>query len=150
MNDYLSRFNNAPLNFKRSFFMLVVAWCCHPIFISSLFMAGGILEGSSKDIMKMSAVSLCLCFFLFSLKKWARALVVMGNAFIIVYDLFYFLVAPRNKLSTVLCVMVVLFTLVGTIWLFHKENRDYYQAVNPKPEPLEPPGQRAPDKKKKL
>lgn len=96
------------------------------------------LAGSSKDIMKMAFVSLCLCVLLFSLKKWARALVVVGNAFIVVNDLFYFLLVPSNKLSTVLCVMVILFASVGMIWLFSKDTRDYYTRINPKSEPLAP------------
>lgn len=140
MNDYLSRFKNAPANFKTSFFMLVGAWCCHPAFIYSLFRGRAALEGSSNDIMKMAVVSLCLCVLLFTIKKWARALVIVGNAFIVVYDLFWFLVVPSNKLSTVLCVMVVLFTIVGTVWLFSKDTRDYYTQMNPKTEPSEPQG----------
>jgi hypothetical protein len=138
MNDYLSRFNNAPASFKKSFIMLVGAWCCHPVFVYSLFEGGGMLESSTKDIMKMAVVSLCLCALLFSIKKWARALVVVGNVFIVVNDLFYFLVVPRNKLSTLLCVMVVLFTSIGTYWLFRQDSRDYYTRVNPKKEPVEP------------
>ena len=138
MNDYLSRFNNAPASFKKSFVMLVGAWCCHPIFVYSLFDGGAMLEGSVNDIKKMAVVSLCLCVLLFSIKKWARALVVVGNAFIVINDLFYFLVASGNKLSSLLCVMVVLFTSIGTYWLFRKDTRDYYTHVNPKNEPLEP------------
>jgi hypothetical protein len=88
------------------------------------------VEGSSKGITKMAVVSLCLCVLLFSIKKWARALVLVGNAFIVINDLFYFLIVPRNKLSTVLCVMVVLLTCVGTFYLFSKENRDYYTKIN--------------------
>jgi hypothetical protein len=75
------------------------------------------------------------------MKKWARALVVMGNAFIVVYDLFWFLIVPSHKLSSVLCVMVVLFTSVGTVWLFSKDTRDYYTRLNPKREPLDPSDQ---------
>lgn len=97
------------------------------------------LEGYSKDILKMAVVSFCLCVLLFLIKKWARALVVVGNAFIVINDLFYFLVVPNhNKLSTVLCVIVVLFTIVGTLWLFSKASRDYYTLLNPKSEPSDP------------
>jgi hypothetical protein len=140
MNDYFSRFKNAPASFKKSFFMLVGAWCCHPVFIYSLFRGGAALEGSSNDIMKMALVSLCLCVLLFTIKKWARALVIVGNAFIVVYDMFWFLIVPSDKLSTVLCVMVVLFTIVGMIWLFSKDTRDYYTQLNPNAEPPDPTG----------
>ena len=89
--------------------------------------------------MKMAVVSLCLCFLLFLIKKWARALVVVGNAFIVINDFFYFFIASRNTISTMLCVAVVLLTIVGTYWLFVKDSRDYFTRVNPKPEPPEPP-----------
>lgn len=142
MNDLFSHFSAAPASYKKSFAILLAAWVCHPLFIYSLFWAGTALEGSDKDIMKMAIISLCLILLLFLVKKWARALVVLGNAFIVINDLFYFLVAPRNKLSTLLCVAVVLFTIMGTYWLFVKETRDYYTALNPKTEPPELPGQR--------
>ena len=124
--------------------MLVGAWCCHPVFIYSLFRGGAALEGSSNDIMKMAMVSLCLCVLLFTIKKWARALVIVGNAFIVVYDLFWFLIVPSDKLSTVLCVMVVLFAIVGMVWLFSKDTRDYYTRLNPKTESSDPPGPSSP------
>jgi hypothetical protein len=144
MDDFLSRFNNAPASYKKSFFILVGAWCCHPVFIYSLFQGAEMMDGSSKDIMKMAVVSLCLCLLLFSLKKWARALVVVGNAFIVVNDLFYFLLAPRNKLSAVLCAMIVLFACLGTVLLFSKETRHYYTKLNPKRESLDPTAQEKP------
>ncbi len=130
MNDFLGRFNDAPASLKKSFFTLVAAWCCHPLFIYSLFRGKAILEGSSKDIMKMAVVSLCLCILFVLMKKWARALVVLGNAFIVINDLFYFLLVPTNKLSTILCVVVVLFTSLGTFWLLSKDTRDYYTKIN--------------------
>lgn len=144
MNDYFSRFKNAPASFKKSFFMLVGAWFCHPVFIYSLFRTGAALEGSSHDIMKMVVVSLCLCVLLFTIKKWARALVIVGNAFIVVYDMFWFLIVPSDKLSTVLCVMVVLFTMVGMVWLLSKDTREYYTRLNPKTEPSGPQGPSSP------
>jgi hypothetical protein len=140
MNDYFSRFKNAPASFKKSFFMLVGAWCCHPLFTYSLFREGAMVEGASNNIMKMAVVSLCLCVLLFSIKKWARALVIVGNTFIVVYDMFWLLIVPTNKLSTALCVMVVLFTLVGTLWLLSKDAREYYNQLNPKSEPADPSG----------
>jgi hypothetical protein len=140
MNDYFTRFNESPASFKKCFSMLVVAWVCHPIFIYSLFWAKAAVADSDKNIMKMAFVSLSLCFLLFLIKKWARALVVVGNAFIVINDLFYFAVTSRNLISTLLCVAVVLFTVGGTYWLFVKDSRDYYTRVNPKPEPPEDPG----------
>lgn len=139
MNDYFTRFSESPASFKKSFVMLAVAWVCHPIFVYSLFRAQEVVEGSDKDIMKMAVVSLSLCFLLFLIKKWARALVVVGNSFIVINDLFYFSVTPHNKLSTMLCVTVVLFAITGSYWLFVKDSRDYFTAVNPKMEPPEPP-----------
>ena len=139
MNDYFSRFSESPASFKKSFTMLVVAWVCHPIFIYSIFWAKDAVAGSDKDIMKMAVVSLCLCFLLFLIKKWARALVVVGNAFIVINDFFYFFIMAPNTVSTLLCVTVVLLTITGTYWLFVKDSRDYYTRVNPKPEPTEPP-----------
>lgn len=138
MNDFFSRFSASPATFKKSFMMLVVAWICHPIFIYALFWAGDALDGNDKDIMKMVVVSLCLCLLLSLIKKWARALVVLGSVFIVINDLFYFFAVPRTNLSTLLCVMVVLFTIVGTYWLFVKDSRDYFTQVNPKIEPSDP------------
>jgi hypothetical protein len=137
MNDYFARFSASPVSFKKSFGMLVVAWACHPIFIYSLFWAREVPEGADQDIMKMAIVSLSLCGLLFIIKKWARALVVVGNIFIVTNDIVYFLVTPHNKISTLLCVTVVLFTIMGTYWLFVKDSRDYFTRVNPKMEPLD-------------
>jgi Na+(H+)/acetate symporter ActP len=94
MNDYFARFSESPASFKKSFSMLVVAWVCHPIFIYSLFWSRETVAGSDKDIMKMMVVSISLCFLLFLIKKWARALVVVGNAFIVINDFFIFFL-PR-------------------------------------------------------
>lgn len=132
MNDYLTRFSASPASFKKCFVMLIVAWAFHPIFINSLFRAEAAVEGSHQDIVKMAAVSLSLAVLLFLIKKWARALVVVGNLFIVINDLLYLLVAPPNKLSSILCVIVVLFTIMGTYWLFVKDSRDYFAQVNPK------------------
>lgn len=139
MNDYFSRFSASPASFKKSFSMLVVAWICHPIFIYSLFWAEVAIEGSDNDIKKMVVVSLSLCFLHVLIKKWARALVVVGNSFIVINDFFYFLVTPHNKISTMLFVIVVLFTIMGTYWLFVKDSRDYFNLLNPKTESQEVP-----------
>lgn len=139
MNDYIARFSASPPSFKKSFAMLLVAWTCHPIFIYSLFWAEEAVAGSDKDIMKMAMVSISLCFLHFLIKKWARALVVVGNTFIVLNDFFYFFVTSRNLISTMLCVTVILFTIVGTYWLFVKDSREYFTRVNPKSEPPETP-----------
>jgi hypothetical protein len=139
MNDYVARFSQSPASFKKSAAFLVVAWVCHPIFIYSLFWAESAVAGSDKAITKMAVVSLCLCFLHGLIKKWARALVVVGNAFIVLNDLLYFIVTPRNNLSTLLCVAVVLCTIAGTYWLFVKDSREYFTQVNPKIEPPEFP-----------
>ena len=54
---------------------------------------------------------------MFLIKKWARALVVLGNCFIVVYDLFVMAVSPPGKLLVVLCAIVVLFVIILTITL---------------------------------
>ncbi|WP_319409658.1 hypothetical protein [uncultured Desulfosarcina sp.] len=143
MNDYIARFRASPASFKKSVAILVIAWICHPVFIYSLFWAEEAVAGSDKDIMKMAVVSLSLCLFHLLIKKWARALVVVGNIFIVLNDFFYFSVTPHNKISTVLCVTVVLCTIVGTYWLFVKDSREYFTRVNPKLEPPEIPGSNA-------
>lgn len=139
MNDYVARFSKSPASFKKSFAFLVAAWVCHPIFIYSLFWAESAVAGSDKEITKMAVVSLCLVLLHVLIKKWARALVVVGNIFIVLNDFFYFIVMPRNNLSTMLCVVVVLCTVVGTYWLFVKDSREYFTQVNPKIEPPEFP-----------
>lgn len=139
MNDYVARFQASPGNFKKSFYMLTAAWICHPLFIYSLFHLGEAVNDSGTDLKRMVVVSLSLCLFLFLVKKWARALVVLGSFFIVINDLLYFILAPRNTVSTLLCVAVVLFTIMGIYLLFKKDSRDYFTEVNPKTEPPEPP-----------
>jgi hypothetical protein len=143
MNDYIARFSASPASFKKSFTILLLAWICHPLFIYSLFWANDAVAGSDRDIIKMAVVSLSLCLLHFLIKKWARALVVVGNIFIVLNDFFYFFVTPRNIISTVLCVTVVLCTIVGTYWLFVKDSREYFTRVNPKMEPPEIPDSNA-------
>ncbi len=138
MNDYFDRFRNAPVNFKKSFGFLVTAWVCHPIFLYSLFWRQQALTGVQSEMKKMVIVSISLCFFIFLIKKWARALVVMGSCFILVYDLMWFLTVPHDKISTILCVIIFLFSIVGTYFLFAKDVRDYFNRMNPKPESAGP------------
>lgn len=141
MNDYFARFVASPVSFKKSFAMLVVAWLAHPLFLYSLFQGeSASVAGADQAILRMAIVSLCLAFLLFLIKKWSRALVVVGNLFVIINDLFYFVIIPHRSVSTLLCVIVVLFAIVGTYWLFVKDTRDYYNQVNPDDKPAETPG----------
>jgi len=138
MNDYIERFRTSPYVFKKSFGLLTTAWICHLLYCYSLFWSQGVIEFATGEIKKQIAVSLSLCFFLFLLKKWSRALVVMGSCFIVIYDLFWFAAMPRNTVSTILCVFVVLFMIIGMAFLFSKDSREYFNRMNPKPDPQEP------------
>ncbi len=138
MDDYFERFKNSPATFKKGFALLVIAWFCHLFYTYFLFWSHGTLADASGDIKKMAVVSLSLCFFLFLIKKWARALVVMGSFFVVVYDLIWFVATPPSPISTLLCVVIVLFTIIGTYFLFTKKSRYYFTAINPKPEKKDP------------
>ena len=137
MNDYFARFSASPSSFKKSFAMLVVAWICHPIFIYAFFWTNQAVSQAESVIYRMAAVSGCLCFLLFLIKKWARALVVMGNCFIVVYDIFVLAISTPNKVLTMLGVTVTVFMVLGSYWLFVKDSRDYFNLVNPKTDPPE-------------
>jgi len=141
MNDYFARFTNAPASFKKSFVMLVGAWVLHPIYIYAFFYLNNAVAQAESVILRMAVVSGCLAFLLFLIKKWARALVLMGNCFIVVYDIFLLAISPTNKVLSLLCIGVVLFAIFGTYWLFAKDSRTYFNQVNPKNEaedPLDP------------
>jgi len=138
MNDYFARFTEAPASFKKSFAMLAVAWVLHPIYIYAFFFFNQAVSQAQSVILRMAVVSGCLALLLFLIKKWARALVVMGNCFIVVYDIFVLAISPSNKVLSLLCVGVVLFAIFGTYWLFVKESRTYFSQVNPKDEPKDP------------
>ena len=140
MNDYVARFRNSPTSLKKSFALLMVAWICHPLFIYAFFYINQAVAQAEGVIYRMAAISCCLCFLLFLIKKWARALVVMGNAFVVIYDIFVLAISPPNRILTALCVLVALFTIAGTYWLFVKDSREYFNQVNPKVEPQEIPG----------
>ena len=139
MNDYVARFRAAPNSFKRSFVMLTAAWICHPLFIYVFFYLNQAVAQAESVIYRMIGISGCLCFLLFLIKKWARALVVMGNTFIVVYDVFVIAISPPNKILTLLCVSVAVFAIWGTYWLFVKDSREYFNHVNPKIEAPELP-----------
>lgn len=132
MNDYFARFSAAPASFKKSFMLLAAAWVCHPVFIYAFFFFNQAVSEAESLILRMAAISCCLCFLLFLIKKWARALVMMGNCFIVVYDIFVLAVSPPNKMLTLLCVCVALFAIFGSYWLFVKDSRDYFTLLNPK------------------
>lgn len=138
MNDYLARFRESPASFKKSFALLALAWLCHPLFIYSFFYLNEAVAQSTNEIYRMAAISGGLALLLFLIKKWARALVVMGNAFIVIYDIFVLAVSPPHKVLTMLGVGVALFTLAGTYWLFVKDTRVYFAQVNPNTDPPEP------------
>lgn len=138
MNDYFARFANAPASFKKSFAMLVVAWVLHPAYIYAFFYFNQAVAQAQSVILRMAVVSGCLALLLFLVKKWARALVVMGNCFIVVYDIFILAISPSHKVLSLLCVAVVLFAIFGTYWLFVKDSRTYFSQVNPKNETKDP------------
>jgi hypothetical protein len=138
MNDYFARFSASPASFKKGFALLVAAWICHPIFIYAFFWSNDAVAEAQTVITRMAAIGACLCFLLFLIKKWARALVILGNAFIVVYDSFILMVSTPNKALSLLCVAVVLFTAMGTYWILAKDSRDYFTQVNPKVEPPDP------------
>lgn len=138
MNDYFARFTEAPASFKKSFSMLVVAWVIHPVYIYAFFFFNQAVTQAQSVILRMAVVSGCLALLLFVIKKWARALVVMGNCFIVVYDIFIFAISPANKVLSLLCAGVVLFTIFGSYWLFVKDSRSYFNQVNPKNETRDP------------
>ena len=118
--------------------MLAAAWICHPVFIYSFFYLNQAVVEAQSVIVRMAVISGCLVFLLFLIKKWARALIVMGNCFIVVYDLFVLAVSPTNQALTLLCVAVSLFTLFGTYWLLVKDSRDYFTLLNPKKDSQDP------------
>lgn len=141
MSDYFTRFSKAPVSYKKSFAMLAAAWICHAVFIYSFFYFSQAVDQAENVITRMTVISGCLAFLLFLIKKWARALVVVGNCFIVVYDLFVIAVVPTNKMLTLLGVAVILLTITGSYWLFVKDSRDYYTLLNPKQDskgPLDP------------
>ncbi|MGA6924694.1 MAG: hypothetical protein WBY88_03370 [Desulfosarcina sp.] len=133
MNDYFSRFRSAPPSLKKSAALLMVAWICHPLFIHAFFWANDAVAQAQQIILRMAIVSVCLAIFLLLIKKWARALVVTGNLLIVIYDLFVLAAAPSNTTLMLLCTGVVVFTVLGTYWLFVKDSRDYFDQVNPTP-----------------
>jgi hypothetical protein len=139
MNDYFARLSNSPASFKKSYLMLAVAWVCHPLFIYAFFYFNQAVDQAENVIRSMAIISGILVFLMFLIKKWARALVMLGNCFIVVYDLFVLAVSPPNKLLTLLCVSVALFTIMGSYWLFVKDSRDYFTKINPKIEPPDTP-----------
>ena len=143
MNDYFARFTEAPASFKKSFAMLAVAWAIHPIYIYAFFYFNQAVVQAQSVILRMAVVSGCLALLLFLIKKWARALVVMGNCFIVVYDIFILAISPSNKALSLLCVGVVLFAIFGTYWLFVKDSRSYFSQLNPKYETDDPPDPKA-------
>ena len=147
MNDYIARFRDAPGSFKKSFAFLAAAWICHPVFIYTFFYINQAVAQAESVIYRMAAISACLCFLLFLIKKWARALVVMGNAFVVVYDVFVLAVSPPNKILTLLCVGIALFTIAGTYWLFAKDSREYFTRANPAIGPVAPPGETSESKR---
>lgn len=138
MNDYVARFRASPVSFKKSVLLLMAAWICHPLFIYSFFYLNEAVGQSENVLYRMAAVSGGLALLLLLIKKWARALVVMGNAFIVVYDIFVLAVSPPHKVLTLLGVGVALFTIAGTYWLFVKDTRAYFTLVNPNTDPPEP------------
>jgi hypothetical protein len=138
MNDYFARFTEAPASFKKSFVMLVAAWVIHPVYIYAFFFFNQAVAQAQSVILRMAVVSGCLALLLFLIKKWARALVVMGNCFIVVYDIFILAISPANKVLSLMCAGVVLFAIFGSYWLFAKDSRSYFNQVNPKNETKDP------------
>ena len=98
MNDYFDRFRNAPVNFKKSFWSSGDGLGLPSAFPLFLFWGTASHRRMFRGEMnKMVVVSISLCFFMFLIKKWARALVVMGSCFVLVYDMMWFISVPPQQ-----------------------------------------------------
>lgn len=124
--DNVKRFSTFPNSLKNGIILLYAAWIWY-FMVLYLFFFGGAIP--TRQL--ISGFIACTCIF--TLKKWARALCVLVNVFVIIQILpaSLSLLGMENKFQSGLYLLVAVVLFAGSSYFFLiKQTSDYLKSEN--------------------
>lgn len=125
--DNVKQFNHYPNSFKNGIILLFAAWIWFLVVLYLLNFDGYILR-------RLFVGGFIACTCIFSLKKWARVLVILANIFAILQILpasYSLLHAGKVQSGFYLVIAVILFA-ASSFFLYMKPTAEYFQKIHDK------------------
>lgn len=118
-----------PDTVKYGIIFLFCGWLCHYVFYFSKFSE----EMPLKTTLLQLGVGIGICYFVATLKRWARMLCLFFNIGIIgLYTLYCLAYFQSNLYSLMLLTgLIVVFFAISTYFLLKKETAQFYAAATP-------------------
>ena len=118
-----------PAAVKYGIIFLIGGWLCHYAFYFMYF----IEEMPSKTTYLQLGVGIGICYFVATLKRWARMLCLFFNIGIIaLYGLYCLAFFQSNKYDLMAMTgLVAILFLISTYFLLKKETAQFYAAADP-------------------
>ncbi len=118
-----------PAAVKHAIIFLICGWLCHYVFYFTHFVEEMPLRTTFLQI----GVGIGICYFVATLKRWARMLCLFFNigiiALYVIYCLAFF---QSNKyIPMLLTGLTAVLFLISTYFLLKKETAQFYAAANP-------------------
>jgi uncharacterized membrane protein (UPF0136 family) len=118
-----------PAAVKYGILFLICGWLCHYAFYFTHFAE----EMPSKITLLQLGVGIGICYFVATLKRWARMLCLFFNLGIIaLYVLYCLAFFQSNKYNPmILTGLTAILFLISTYFLLKKETAQFYAAADP-------------------
>ena len=118
-----------PAAVRYGIIFLICGWLCHYAFYFMHFAE----EMPSKTTYLQLGVGIGICYFVATLKRWARMLCLFFNIGIIALYLLYCLAFfQSNKYNPmILTGLIAILFLISTYFLLKKETAQFYAAADP-------------------
>lgn len=118
-----------PAAVRYGILFLICGWLSHYVFYFTHFAA----EMPSRTTYLQIGVGVGICYFVVTLKRWARMLCLFFNIGIIaLYGLYCLLFFQSNKYGLMLLTgLTATLFLLSTYFLLKKETAQFYTAANP-------------------
>ena len=119
-----------PAAVKYGIIFLICGWLCHYAFYFAHFAE----EMPSKTTYLQLGVGIGICYFVATLKRWARMLCLFFNIGIIaLYGLYCLAFFQSNQYNPMMLTGLIAFLfLISTYFLLKKETAQFYAAADPK------------------
>ncbi len=126
----MAQFKEYPNSVKNGIIFLIAGWICHYYFFYVFFTG----EIPSKELYQQIAIGVLICYFVVKIKKWARVLCLLCNAFIIIMHLCIFALFI-NKINYIIIsgANLLLFSMCS-YYLAIKESSTFFAEYNKKDE----------------
>ncbi|MCP4112791.1 MAG: hypothetical protein GY749_45895 [Desulfobacteraceae bacterium] len=131
--DSTAQFKEYPNSVKNGIIFLITGWICHYYFFY-IFFTRQTGEMPSKELWQQVAIGVFICYFVVKIKKWARVLCLLCNAFIIILYLCIFtLFISKINYVMISGANLILFS-ISSYYLAIKESSSFFKEYNKKDE----------------